>query len=507
MSEFYGLANHHRPAGPSSAAIGDDDEEDEDEEWACEENEQEEEEHEDKEAPVGGEEDEVVGPRAEEEEAVVELTPRYRQSFSSGNSKLDSIDHAGYPSLLSTANQDTPGIGADVARNDFHATDVQHDFQSPPEHPYNLDGGGQPRPTGLSSSAMGDLVSAHPDLVTDAMMFEDLQTSEYFGHPSMQPFLSEAVSDGLRDQPMASIEPRQHCDRLEEDIKVEHPSPTSMSHSPRSLTAQRFKSPPPPTDIASRRNIRRPPSLGPGSLRSFSYSHSQGPKTCIDVSRRPDAGPPMRRMTSSTVSLSGRIQKAGPVPRSPFGFDRNKTALLHTLQGCGSPGLATLNSALSPLSPQGLNVGENTAPANVSDEDAGFALGSYGAPCSTKMEQPMRTPPATPGLPSNFQEPMFYFQLDQPWSSVPQDEPLQTPSLGSHGGSEFEFSGYVVSQPATPSLPMHIGPAHGKGPSNVEYAFPDSFPGYSARSSPGQSKSHQFQFAQNVTPQDFNVER
>ena len=510
MSEFYGLANYHQPAGLSSAVIGEDDEEEEgdDEEGSYvskgqEEDEQEEEEEENEEADeeefAHHTEKQQQATDGIKEEAGVETMPHYHQSHLAD---IDNLGHAGY-APLPTENQDPPSIEADVAHNDFHATPVQNDFQSASEHPYSL--GDQSRASGLASSAMDNLVTTQPHLMSDAIMFDDLQASEYFGNSSMHSFLPGGIQDTLVDEPIASIETSQLCEALEDDIKIEHLSPSSMSHSPHPPADQRFKSPPPPTDIAARRNIRRPPSLGLGSLRGF--SHSQGPKTCIDVSRRPDAPTPMRRMTSAGLGLSGRIQKASLVPRSPFSLDRNRAALLHTLQGTSAPSLSSLNCAVSPLSPNGLNLGENQTPTNFSDEEHKFRLGSFGGP---NMEQPMRTPPATPGLPSNFQEPMFYFHLDQHWNAGPQDEPLQTPSLGSHGGSEFEFSGYVVSQPATPSLPMHIGPAHGlhgKVPSNVEYTFPDSFPGYSAKSSPGQPKSQQFQFAQNVTPQDFNMDR
>lgn len=506
MSEFYGLANLHQPAGPSSATIGEDDEDGE--EGSCGANEQEEEEREGNEKGIG----DVLGngiigsqqPNMEGikgEATTSETTHDYCQHQQPTASNSNNLGFDGYASLPLTARQDTAGMGTSGSEDDFHAIQIQRDFQTTSELPFNLTI--QTSTAGLPAATMADITSSQPQLMTsDALMFDDLQTSEYFGNPSIHSFLPGGIHDTLVDEPMASIEPLS-----EDDVKIEHSSPASMSHSPHPLTDQRFKSPPPPTDIAARRNIRRPPSLGLGALRNFSHS---GPKTCIDVSRRPDVPPPMRRMTSSSL-LSGRIQKSGPAPRSPFSLDRSRTALLQTLQGTSAPGLSSLNCALSPLSPSGLNLGDNSTPTGLTDEDRNFGLGSLGGSCS-KSEQPMRTPPPTPGLPSNFQEPIFYFQLDQHWNSAPQDEPLQTPSLGSHGGSEFDFPGYVVSQPATPSLPLLIGPAQGlqagvqaKAPSNVEYNFPDSFPGYSARSSPGQPKSQQFQFAQNVTPQDFNM--
>jgi hypothetical protein len=129
-----------------------------------------------------------------------------------------------------------------------------------------------------------------------------------------------------------------------------------------------------------------------------------------------------------------------------------------------------------------------------------------------KAEMNVKTPPDTPGLASNFPEHFFPNAADQAWNFMPHDEPLPTPSLCSHDGSELQFSmasqipGYIASQPVTPSFPPSIGPAYGGIYGNAEYNFPESYPAdSSARSSPvAPAKSKQFQFAQNVTPQDFN---
>lgn len=232
--------------------------------------------------------------------------------------------------------------------------------------------------------------------------------------------------------------------------------------------------------------------------------------------RRPDAPGPMRRIASATGSLSGRILKNGSGPRSPFLVERSKDALLHGLQTTRSPVLASLNSTLSPVSPEGLSQQgqrENTVSTNGSDDEQGFPYGSLGGPFY-KVEHNLKTPPATPGFSLNFHEHVFSNPHDRAWSYMPQDEPLATPSLCSHGGSEVEFSvgppapGYVASQPPTPSFPPNIGPTYNlfsNGLSNAEYTFPDSYATSSVRSSPGQPKTKHFQFAPNVTPQDFNV--
>jgi hypothetical protein len=175
------------------------------------------------------------------------------------------------------------------------------------------------------------------------------------------------------------------------------------------------------------------------------------------------------------------------------------------------------------MSPETANqqaAGEVAVSVAASDDDqSGYTFGPLDDGNFFKVEQTIKTPPGTPGLPLNFQEHVFSNSADQAWSYVAQDEPLPTPSLCSHGGSEVDFAigrpqlpGYVAtSQPVTPSFNTpNIGGSYGffanaPGPvSNPEYAFQDSYGAdASARSSPGQPKSKHFQFTQNVTPQDF----
>lgn len=206
-------------------------------------------------------------------------------------------------------------------------------------------------------------------------------------------------------------------------------------------------------------------------------------------------------------------------------MERNKEALLQSLQDGQSPAMASLNSAMSPLSPGGHNQSarEGTVGISSSDEEAGFAYGSLGAVGGFSMyksEATMKTPPGTPGLQMGMQDAYFTGSMDHAWNFAPQDEPLPTPSLCSHGGSELEFSmapqmpGYVASQPVTPSFPpQSMGPTYNGffGPSlaQTEYHFPDSYATEpSARSSPtNMPRSKQFQFAQNITPQDFSADK
>jgi hypothetical protein len=330
--------------------------------------------------------------------------------------------------------------------------------------------------------------------------------------PSMAPFPSQLITDGLARNNNES--PVQHASP-EIYVKPENVSPCSVPASLPTAADMRFKSPPPPADIASRRNMRRPAPLGLSAIRG-----GPGPKTGIDVPRRSETASPMRRISSATGGLPGRVQKSfSNGPRSPFLMDRTKEAILQSLQSSHSQTVASFSTAMSPVSPadaNGQGLRENTVATSASDEEQGFALGPVPGYPVYKADANIKTPPDTPALAANFPEQFFASSAEQAWNFAPHDEPLPTPSLCSHGGSELEFSmapqmpGYVASQPVTPSFPPSIGPTYngffgGGNMSNSEYTFPDSYPESSARSSPvGPPKSRQqFQFAQNVTPQDF----
>ncbi|KAM7222269.1 pah3 homeobox protein encoded by the pah3 protein [Rhypophila decipiens] len=376
-----------------------------------------------------------------------------------------------------------------------------------------------------------EVLDAQSGMMQNNGGFGSFPERDYFMAAPQPRFPSEMIAESTTEnRACQSMADQGTADDL---IKVEEgASPYSMADSPPTGPSEllRFKSPPPPADIAGRRNLRRPAPLGLGSLRNGPIG--TGPKTGIDAPRRSETASPLRRISSATGSLHGRVQKsfaASNGPRSPFALDRNKEAILQTLQTTThSPIMASLNSAMSPLSPDGTGaqaLRENTIGTNASDEEQGYTYGSLGAVGSLplyKTEPSIKTPPGTPGLPVNFRDPFYPSSVEQHggWSFVPQDEPLPTPSLCSHGGSELEFSmapqmpGYVASQPVTPSFPpSSIGPTYngffGSSINNAEYNFPDSYaPDSSARSSPGgPAKSKQFQFAQNITPQDFTTDK
>ncbi|KAM7209309.1 pah3 homeobox protein encoded by the pah3 protein [Naviculisporaceae sp. PSN 640] len=409
----------------------------------------------------------------------------------------------------------------------FSLPQPQQNFQR--QLPYGF-GVSEPPPTydGLPAPSF-DAIGSHSGMMHNNGSFGSFPERDYFMAAPQTRYPSEMITEGTPEHRCEQSLPDQGPDSL---VKVEEAvSPYSMPESPPSGPANllRFKSPPPPADIAGRRNMRRPAPLGLSSLRNG--PHGPAPKTGIDAPRRSETASPMRRISSATGSLHGRVQKSfagSNGPRSPFNLDRNKEAILQTLQSTThSPIMASLNSAMSPLSPDGMGaqgVREGTIGTNASDEEQGYTFGSLGAVGSLPLYKPepsIKTPPGTPGLSVNFRDPFYPGSVEQHggWNYVPQDEPLPTPSLCSHGGSELEFSmapqmpGYVASQPVTPSFPPSIGPTYngffGTSLNNAEYNFPDSYPPESsARSSPGgPPKSKQFQFAQNVTPQDYNTEK
>lgn len=305
-------------------------------------------------------------------------------------------------------------------------------------------------------------------------------------------------------------------------------SPTSSAHSPLSAVSDlRFKSPPPPANIATRRNKGAPAMLNPTSLRTNPYS----PKTGVDLGKRVDAPGPIRRISSAN-GLINRIQKpaGASAPRSPLYFERNKEALIHSLQnvttaaaaapagvsatGCSVTLVPSASGNASPVITRMQNV-ETESGAPASDEDLSFSLTTSVPHTFFNSGPTLKTPPGTPGLQDGG-------NADQRvavdiWNFAPQDEALLTPSLGSFGSDEFQIlssaAAYTAnSQPPTPSLGQQVGNGcmpmmfHGNGMGSVDYTFPAEAYGLSeslSKSSPGHSRSKQFQFTQNITPDDF----
>ncbi|KAK3336019.1 hypothetical protein B0T19DRAFT_25885 [Cercophora scortea] len=529
VSEFYGLSNHHQPLGLSTAVFekGDgnaDDEEEEEEEEDIDNDDDNEGEDEDKDKDNDNDDDDTQSQSQQGgfyEPIAANDAGRHPADATPDDSESDGFVHVEYDSSSSPVHTSQPGselAPPAIISNSFAPTQHPGEFQRPQPYVFALPE--HIAVDGLPSSSF-QVPPSNSGMLRETDVFSPYPTRDYYMAARRPIFPSEMITEG-------------DSENLDEElvvgrsrVKSEDMSPCSMPESPRAASGLRLRSPPPPADLAGRRNMRRPAPLGLVSLRTSSLGH--GPKTGIDAPRRQDTVSPLRRISSATGSLCGRVQKSmmnSGGPRSPFALDRNKEALLQTLQNSHSPIMASLNSAMSPMSPEGMNgqgMRENTVATNASDEEQGYIFGSFngvgGGMPMYKAEANIKTPPGTPGLPIQFQDPFFSSSVDQAWNFVPQDEPLPTPSLCSHGGSELEFSmaphmpGYVASQPVTPSFPPSIGPTYnnffGSNFASAEYNFPDSYPTESsARSSPiGPPRSKQFQFAQNVTPQDFHSEK
>ncbi|KAJ0158617.1 hypothetical protein CTA2_11218 [Colletotrichum tanaceti] len=339
--------------------------------------------------------------------------------------------------------------------------------------------------------------------------YHHLSSASDFGDP-LAP-MAHSLSGNLTEPIPINIKQEQM--QAEALNRFDQFSPASMSQSPPEISTSdlRFRSPS-TIDIASRRNSKRPAQLV-SCMRSQSYNYS-GPKTGIEMPRRMEAPSPMRRVASATGNFPRGIQKmASSGPRSPLYFDRNQENLLLQMASRSpvsrSPAAPpTPNTPIVP-SQQALRETTVSSMSSVDDEKSFSHQNTLTVPQYT-MDPTMRTPPDTPGMLTmpNSMFPTFDF-------NVP-DDPLPTPTFG---GFEQDFPAlstsipsYVAhgcaSQPVTPSYPPgNMGPAfyssYGGG-GNTEYNWSDASV-ISAKPSPDQSRSRQFQFT-NMTAQDFHGE-
>lgn len=478
----------------------------------------------DRSAVTLGEDDDAESDYAEHKTQPTDPTtmpfvPAAPASESPASSECDGFAHVDYEPAARPA-QGIPELAVRGCMvGSFGETQGQSGFPQPASFPFRI---AETSPEeGLPRPAFDSLTPQQGMGITDAGAFGPFAEQDFLATPSTSRFPSEMLAAhapvGVDNHML------RHHASMESLAQSDAVSPVSMPGSPSTISNLRFKAPPPPADIAGRRKSRRPAPLGLSALRG-----GPGPKTGIEVPRRADTVSPMRRISSATGSLCGRVQKnfmGSSGPRSPFSMDRNKEALLQSLQETQPPTMVSLNSAMSPMSPDAMissGMGDCGTGAGSSDDEQVYPFRSLGAVNRGPVygaEPAIKSPPGTPGLQVGYQEAYFPSSLEHAWNYVPQDEPLPTPSLCSHGGSELEFSmapqlpGYVASQPVTPSFPPTMGPAYtgffGSSLGQVEYHFPESYPSEtSARSSPvAPPRSKQFQFAQNITPQDFSTEK
>ncbi|ORY62083.1 uncharacterized protein BCR38DRAFT_486360 [Pseudomassariella vexata] len=389
----------------------------------------------------------------------------------------------------------------------------------------HLDGGGafggvvDELPSSEEQSKHGDYQATH---------YLNPVSAGYTG-PTLPFFATTTIEEQKLEEAAAETQQRRTPEGVSDDgMKPEQQSTPSICLG-LATPGDSFKSPPPPANIASRRNIPRPAALNSAALRSLSYNLGGGAKTAMEGSRRADPSSPataMRRIASTNGPLTGRIQKSSAGPRSPMYFNRNTEALLH--YHSRSPG-STIGSTFSgaapptPMTPlvmsqQGMR--EPTVTSNCS-EDEGFMLGTSisGVSAAGLMHdlkaEPLKTPPGTPGLMTNF----GYNFGGHPFSAgtdFSADQPLLTPYFR----TEFpdlplrNFPSYVdlsdASLPSTPAFPhmMSLAQDHGQfvGPvlgTSREYDWDANESVTSSKSSPGQPRSRAIQFTQNMTPQDY----
>lgn len=297
-------------------------------------------------------------------------------------------------------------------------------------------------------------------------------------------------------------------------------------HPGMSATADSFRSPPPPANIASRRNIPRPATIQTGTMRSRSYNLGGGPKTAVDGSRRVDSSSPVAsiRRIVSTAGMHARIQKSTATQRSPMVFNRNPEALLHYHARSPVGAVAATFPGAAPPTPntpavleqQGIR--EPTVSSTSSDDAPYFFNGlSSGMMPEIKVDSNLKTPPSTPGLLTQFNNANY---PSNPYTATtvdyPTDQPIMTPFFQSEF-NDFSIRGLPVyteandgSLPSTPLYPNMFGAmqdqslyAHGST-GNTQFDWDANESVNSSKSSPNQPRSKQIQFTQNMTPQDYN---
>ncbi|OTB05508.1 hypothetical protein M426DRAFT_21823 [Hypoxylon sp. CI-4A] len=285
--------------------------------------------------------------------------------------------------------------------------------------------------------------------------------------------------------------------------------------------ADSFRSPPPPANIASRRNIQRPATLQTKSLRSQSYNLGCGPKTALDSAKRMDSSSPVapiRRIASTTGNFHGRIQKNSAMPRSPRIFSRPE-ALLHYQNR--SPGGFATGSFLgaAPPTPMTPAVGDQSIREPVvSSSNFGRVYTMVVDDCPDhKHDCNLKTPPTTPDVVNPF-APHYQSTATETFSGTAIDYDVDSAMSAPFFQTEFNnfgmsnLSGYSElndgSHPTTPLYPnmmnlMQEQNTFGHGASgNTQYDW-DANEAVNSKSSPNLSRSKQIQFTQNMTPQDY----
>ncbi|KAI1105182.1 hypothetical protein F4804DRAFT_149267 [Jackrogersella minutella] len=288
-------------------------------------------------------------------------------------------------------------------------------------------------------------------------------------------------------------------------------------------TPDSFKSPPPPANIASRRNIPRPANLQTNlSSRGRNLNTAGVSKATLDGPKRMDPSSPasaMRRIVSTAGNIHGRIQKSSSGQRSPMVFNRSAEALLNfrTRSPAGVGIIPPLSGATppTPMTPAVIDpqVIQEPMVSSGSDDNAFHSLLGANLPAgmmNMKFDSNLKTPPSTPNLMSQMAHHNYNANHFYPKVELHPDHALRTPYY------QTEFSNMNIpnvpsyaeinddgSMPTTPLYPNMMGPVQEqRACSQFDWTANESV---NPKYSPSQSRSQQIQFTQNITPQDYTI--
>ncbi|KAI2617642.1 hypothetical protein GGS26DRAFT_403470 [Hypomontagnella submonticulosa] len=338
-----------------------------------------------------------------------------------------------------------------------------------------------------------------------------------FSSATTTPFLqsqSAFATPSLTESPMESIQG--HMEGA--NTPINQGQSTALVRQGIPTPTDSFKSPPPPANIASRRNIPRPATIQTSGSRSMSYNLGYGHKTALDVSKRLDPSSPataMRRIASTNGSMHGRIQKPSSGPRSPF-YNRNAEALLQQYSRSPMSAVTTTFAGTAPPTPMTPAIIDQQGarePVVSCADDGSFLLGgsiSASIMQELKAESNLKTPPTTPGMLTQFGCHNY-----NSFGDFHADQPLLTPFFQtdfpdlnniSHVSSYTELND--GSLPTTPLYPNMMGSiqeqnTYGHNTGNTQFDWESNESVNSSKSSPHQPRSKQIQFTQNMTPQDY----
>lgn len=304
-----------------------------------------------------------------------------------------------------------------------------------------------------------------------------------------------------------------------------------------------FKSPPPPSDIASRRKKVqvKPAALVAETLRTG--RPSMGPRTVSHAEgfRRPIESPigsPMRRIASAGGNrnvLSGRVFKSGieSSQRSPINFGTFESAgafMEHNYHNIRNPSLtasSSLNSSLAPptpMSPRGeMTLAKREGSRSTASPVESFIFNAGTGSFTTIEGDQQLSPPETPQAPMAINGPHNWSHTldfsEKQWQYDVPDEPLYTPALDAFPMElHMPQTSYLnsMSQPVTPAFGQfnpnfmfgHESPQFTESPKYTlstqigsEYSFPDASPQYLGLSPTVKQKTFQFS---HTTAADFS---